>query len=62
MWQRWFNWAAIVLVGGFSLVWLGVMIYVNDTSTFWMRVFQLAFGVGLAAWTVRKTTLMITKA
>lgn len=62
MWQRWFNWAAIVLVGGFSLVWLGVMIYVNDSSTFWMRVFQLAFGVGLAAWTVRKTTLMISKA
>lgn len=62
MWQRWFNWAAIVLVGGFSLVWLGVVIYVNDSSTFWMRVFQLAFGVALAAWTVRKTTLMITKA
>jgi hypothetical protein len=62
MWQRWFNWAAIVLVGGFSLVWLGVVIYVNDSSTFWMRAFQLAFGVALAAWTVRKTTLMITKA
>ena len=62
MWQRWFNWAAIVLVGGFSLMWLGVIIYVNDTSTLWMRVFQLAFGAALAAWAVRKTTLMITKA
>jgi hypothetical protein len=62
MWQRWFNWAAIALVGGFSLIWMGVVIYVEDTPILWVRVGQLVFGAALAAWAVRKTTLMITKA
>lgn len=62
MWQRWFNWAAIALVGVFSLIWMGVVIYGEDTQTLWMRAVQLIFGAALAAWAVRKTTLMITKA
>jgi hypothetical protein len=62
MWQRGLNWAAILLVGGFGLMWLGVAFYADDTSATWVRVFQLAFGVALAAWAVRKTGQMITKA
>ncbi|MEV0351007.1 hypothetical protein AB0H88_34935 [Nonomuraea sp. NPDC050680] len=41
---------------------MGVVIYVEDTQTLWMRLVQLIFGAALAAWAVRKTTLMITKA
>ncbi|MEU7831872.1 hypothetical protein [Nonomuraea sp. NPDC049129] len=41
---------------------MGVVIYVEDTPALWMRVAQLVFGAALAAWAVRKTTLMITKA
>jgi hypothetical protein len=43
-------------------MWLGVAFYADDTSATWVRVFQLAFGVALAAWAVRKTGQMITKA
>ncbi len=42
-------------------MWLGVVLYVDDTSTAWMRAVQLIFGVTLAAWAVRRTTQMITK-
>ncbi len=59
MWQRGFNWAAIVLVGGFGLMWLGVVIYAADASAPWARVAQAVFGVLLAGWAVQKATVMI---
>jgi hypothetical protein len=59
MWQRGLNWAAIVLVGGFGLMWLGVVIYVADTSTLWMRLAQAAFGLLLAGWAVQRATVMM---
>ncbi|GAA0950560.1 hypothetical protein GCM10009560_70190 [Nonomuraea longicatena] len=59
MWQRGLNWAAIVLVGGFGLMWLGVVIYVADTSAPWMRLAQAAFGLLLAGWAVQRATVMM---
>ncbi|MFI6396399.1 hypothetical protein ACIBHY_22605 [Nonomuraea sp. NPDC050547] len=53
------NWAAIVLVGGFGLMWLGVVLYAADASTPWMRFAQAAFGLLLAGWSVQKATVMI---
>ncbi|MBB5081085.1 hypothetical protein [Nonomuraea endophytica] len=59
MWQRGLNWAAIVLVGGFGLMWLGVVLYATDASTPWIRFAQAAFGLLLAGWSVQKATVMI---
>lgn len=59
MWQRGLNWAAIVLVGGFAIIWLGVVIFATETASVWVRVAQAAFGLLLAGWAVQKTALMI---
>lgn len=59
MWQRGLNWAAIILVGGFGLMWLGVVIFATDVTAIWVRVAQVAFGVLLAGWAVQKTALMV---
>ncbi|WP_327089627.1 hypothetical protein OIE66_03110 [Nonomuraea sp. NBC_01738] len=53
------NWAAIILVGGFGLMWLGVVIFATDVTAIWVRVAQVAFGVLLAGWAVQKTALMV---
>jgi hypothetical protein len=59
MWQRGLNWAAILLVGVFSVMWVGVVIYVDDSSAPWMRAAQVVFGLLLLGWAVQKATLMI---
>jgi hypothetical protein len=56
------NWAAITLVGVFSLMWLGVIIYTDDGSPFWLHAVQIVFGLLLAGWAARKTVWMIGKA
>ncbi|NRQ37803.1 hypothetical protein HII36_39135 [Nonomuraea sp. NN258] len=59
MWQRGLNWAAIVLVGGFGLMWLGVVVYADQGSALWMRVAQVIFGITLLGWSVLKAARMI---
>ncbi|GGO81977.1 hypothetical protein GCM10012289_72150 [Nonomuraea cavernae] len=61
MWQRGLNWAAIILVGVFGLMWLGVVIYADEASPLWMRIAEAVFGVLLACWAIRKAILMIIK-
>ncbi|MEV0587319.1 hypothetical protein [Nonomuraea sp. NPDC050310] len=53
------NWAAIALVGGFGLIWLGVVLFATDTAGMWVRLAQAAFGLFLAGWAVQKTMVMI---
>jgi hypothetical protein len=62
MWQRGMNWAAIALVGTFSVMWLGVVIYADVASVFWMRAAQAVFALFLLGWAVRKAAYMIGKA
>ncbi|GAA4098895.1 hypothetical protein GCM10022248_83030 [Nonomuraea soli] len=59
MWHRGLNWAAIVLVGGFALTWLGVVVFAADASALWVRLAQAAFGVFLVGWAIQKTVVMI---
>ncbi|UBU12156.1 hypothetical protein [Nonomuraea gerenzanensis] len=54
MWQRGLNWTAIVVVGIFGLMWVGIVIYADQGSPLWMRVVQVIFGLMLLAWAVRK--------
>ncbi|MFG1700690.1 hypothetical protein [Nonomuraea sp. NPDC049309] len=62
MWQRGLNWAAVVLVGLFGLMWVGVVIYADLGSPLWMRVVQVVFGVLLFGWAVRKAFQLISRA
>jgi hypothetical protein len=62
MWQRGLNWAAIVLVGGFGLMWLGIVLYTDGVASLWMRIAEGIFGVLLTGWAVRKAAWMIGKA
>ncbi|GAB2965176.1 hypothetical protein ACFMQL_08315 [Nonomuraea fastidiosa] len=62
MWQRGLNWAAVVLVGLFGLMWVGIVIYADLGSPLWMRVVQIVFGVLLFGWAVRKAFLLISRA
>ncbi|MEV0823229.1 hypothetical protein ACWDA3_18245 [Nonomuraea rubra] len=62
MWQRGLNWTAIVVVGIFGLMWVGIVIYADKGSPLWMRIVQVIFGLLLLAWSVRKTVHMLSKA
>jgi hypothetical protein len=54
MWQRGLNWLAIILVGLFGLMWVGIVIYADQSSSLWMRVVQVVFGLLLLGWAVQK--------
>ncbi len=54
MWQRGLNWLAIILVGLFGLMWVGIVIYADPGSSLWMRVVQVVFGLLLLGWAVQK--------
>jgi hypothetical protein len=58
MWHRGLNWAAIILVGIFGLMWVGVVVYADRTSALWMRVAQVVFGLLLFGWAVAKAVAM----
>jgi len=62
MLQRGLNWAAVVLVGVFGLMWVGIVVYADLASPMWMRIVQVVFGVLLFAWAVRKAFLLISRA
>ncbi|MEO3805702.1 hypothetical protein [Nonomuraea sp. B1E8] len=62
MWQRGLNWAAILLVGIFGLMWVGIVVYADHFSSLWMRIVQVVFGVLLLGWAVQKAIEMINKA
>lgn len=59
MWQRGLNWAAIILVGIFGVMWVGVVIYADHGSSVWMRIVQVVFGVTLLGWAVQKAVWMV---
>ncbi|MEV4061468.1 hypothetical protein [Nonomuraea dietziae] len=61
MWQKVGNWAAVALVGGFSLLWTGVVLFAVEPSPDWVRVTQVAFGVLLAGWAAHKTSSMLRR-
>lgn len=62
MWQRWGNWAAIALVGGFGLVWVGVVIFAIEATPTWVRLAQTAFGVMLTGWAGHKAVGLVRDA
>lgn len=49
---------AIILVGLFGLMWVGIVIYADQGSSLWMRVVQVVFGLLLLGWAVRKAFRM----
>ncbi|WP_235031048.1 hypothetical protein [Nonomuraea solani] len=52
---------AVILVGTFGLMWVGVVIYADQTSAFWMRITQVIFGFLLLGWAVQKAVVMISR-
>ncbi|NJP96868.1 hypothetical protein HCN51_46865 [Nonomuraea sp. FMUSA5-5] len=62
MWQRGMNWTAIVVVGIFGVMWVGIVIYADQGSPLWMRIVQVIFGLFLLAWSVRKAVTLLGKA
>ncbi|MBF8191585.1 hypothetical protein ITP53_39015 [Nonomuraea sp. K274] len=62
MWQRGLNWAAILLVGIFALLWVGVTIYADQSSPLWMRIIQVVFGLLLLGWATQKAIALIRRA
>ncbi|AQZ68923.1 hypothetical protein BKM31_52330 [[Actinomadura] parvosata subsp. kistnae] len=62
MWQRGMNWTAIVVVGIFGVMWVGIVIYADQGSPLWMRIVQVIFGLFLLAWSVRKAVTLLSKA
>jgi hypothetical protein len=62
MWQRSLNWAAVLLVGIFGLMWVGVVVYADELSAPWMRIAQVVFGTLLIGWAVLKAVSMFGKA
>ncbi|MFC5830020.1 hypothetical protein [Nonomuraea insulae] len=61
MWQRWLNWAAVIMVGIFGLMWVGIVIYADQGSSLWMRLIQVLFGLTLMGWAVQKSFQMAGK-
>ncbi|MER6583223.1 hypothetical protein [Nonomuraea sp. NPDC001023] len=59
MWQRGLNWSAIILVGIFGLMWIGVVIYADQTSSMWVRAAQVLFGALLLGWAVLKAVVLV---
>ncbi|NUP00406.1 MAG: hypothetical protein HOW71_13365 [Nonomuraea sp.] len=59
MWQRGLNWSAIILVGIFGLMWIGVVLYADQTSSVWGRAAQVFFGCLLFGWSVTKAIGMV---
>ncbi|MCK2212972.1 hypothetical protein MF672_004040 [Actinomadura sp. ATCC 31491] len=53
MWQRGLNWAAILLVGIFGVLWVGVVVYADDSPP-WLRLTQVVFGIVLVGWAVHR--------
>ncbi|MDA0636858.1 hypothetical protein OUY22_25905 [Nonomuraea sp. MCN248] len=51
-----------MLVAVFNLMWLGVVIYADVTSTLWSRLTQAAVALLLLGWAARRTAQMIGKA
>ena len=62
MWQQGLNWAAVVLVGIFGLMWVGIVIYADQGSSLWMRIVQVVFGLLLLGWAVQRAVRMVSKA
>ncbi|MER7368966.1 hypothetical protein ACI2LC_26580 [Nonomuraea wenchangensis] len=60
MWQRRLNWAAILLVGIFGLLWVGVVLYTDDSAP-WMHVAQIVFGFLLIGWAVHKAVALMVR-
>ncbi|WP_240973980.1 hypothetical protein [Nonomuraea composti] len=56
------NWTAIVVVGIFGVMWVGIVIYADQGSPLWMRIVQVIFGLFLLAWSVRKAVTLLGKA
>ncbi|SEN82192.1 hypothetical protein SAMN05660976_08398 [Nonomuraea pusilla] len=61
MWQRGLNWAAILFVGIFGVMWIGIVVYADQTSAMWMRVVQAVFGLLLLGWAGLKAAMMVGK-
>jgi hypothetical protein len=59
MWQRGLNWAAVILVGTFGLMWIGVVIYADESSAPWIRISQAIFALLLFGWAVQKAIALI---
>jgi hypothetical protein len=42
-------------------MWIGVVIYADQSSSLWMRVVQVAFGILLLGWAVQRAVVMLVK-
>ncbi|GIH91350.1 hypothetical protein ACFFMN_31135 [Planobispora siamensis] len=61
MWQRGMNWTATVLVGGFGILWLGVMVFAAEQLSMWARIGQAFLGVFLIGWAFYKAGLLLRR-
>lgn len=55
------NWAAIALVGGFGLLWTGVVLFAVEPTPGWVRAIQALFGMLLAGWATQRATAMLRR-
>ncbi|MEV6986018.1 hypothetical protein AB0M95_32810 [Sphaerisporangium sp. NPDC051017] len=62
MWKRGLNWAAVVLVAGFGLLWLGVVVFAATATSGWLRMVQAFFSLFLIGWAIRKSVHLIRTA
>ncbi|WP_276617389.1 hypothetical protein [Nonomuraea zeae] len=42
-------------------MWVGVVVYADETSATWMRIAQIIFGILLAGWALQKAISMFSK-
>jgi hypothetical protein len=61
MLQRGLNWAAVALVGGFGVLWIGVVIFAALSTPLWIRVVQVAFGIFLAGWATQRAVRLLRR-
>ncbi|MGW0199338.1 hypothetical protein [Nonomuraea sp. NPDC003201] len=42
-------------------MWVGIVIYADQSSSLWMRAVQVAFGILLLGWAVQRAVVMLVK-
>ncbi|GII80950.1 hypothetical protein Sru01_59320 [Sphaerisporangium rufum] len=59
---RGLNWTAVALVGVFSLLWLGVVVFAATSTPGWLRAGQALASIALFGWALRRSMSLVRSA